>query len=458
MKNTAIGFNDFALGVKGLVPYGGRTMPDIRNSNDASLAGIRILELTNVVAGPFCGAILADLGAEVIKVEALNRYDPGRGPKTVKEGSNEANSYPGGVPGEQPYNRNSGFNGTNRNKLGITLDFKPPKGRELFERLVRISNLVLENFSAGTMDRLGFGYNDLKKLRPDIILLSMSGFGQTGPESHYKGYGPTQDAMSGLTSIHGYPGTPMLTGMNYGDYIGATWGALLAVAGLMHQQRTGKGLFIDLSQREAMTTLFPELLLEYEMNGRIPGPVGNESSTMGPHGVYPCKEPDTWISIAVQTDQQWRSLCEQMADDDLAHDARFTTQLLRIRNHTVLDQIIAGWTREHNHLDLMHRLQGAGIPALAVLNPLEVLQDPHMHARHVFQEMTHPETGKRTIITQPWLASDGRAPVRLPAPMLGQHNAQVLGGLLGLSDAELKQLEEDGLIGTVPTVSLSAGG
>jgi len=411
------------------------------------LTGIRVLDFSMVWAGPMCTRALADLGAEVIKIEATVRYDPERGPAAGGRGR----LYPEGIPGERPYNRAGRFNEYNRGKLGITLDLKRSEGRSLVRELVRVSDLVVENFSAGVLDRLGLAYSELARLRPDSILISMPGFGNSGPEAHHVAYGPTQEAMSGLSGITGYAGgSPMLTGVFYGDPVGGTFAAVAAVTALWRRRHTGAGAHIDLSQQEALASLLPELLLDYQFNERILTPRGNRNPAIAPHGCYPCKGEDAWVVIAVEDDAQWRTLCRVMVRSDLADEPRLATSFRRLRCHDELDELIAAWTRTRDHYEVMHELQGAGISAQAVLNTAEVFQDPQYRERGFFQEVRHVESGTYPHASAAWRSSGVFPPIRRAAPCLGEHNSLVLGDLLGLSTKALERLEVDGVIGTEP--------
>jgi crotonobetainyl-CoA:carnitine CoA-transferase CaiB-like acyl-CoA transferase len=417
-------------------------------SQDAlPLQGIRVLDLSQVWSGPYCTRVLADLGAEVIKVEATIRPDPERGPRSGVVG--DTSRYPDGDPGERSYNRVGRFNEYGRNKLGITLNLRDPECLALARELVCRSDIVVENYSVGVMDRLGLGYPELQGLRPDIILLSMPGWGGSGPEAAYVAYGPTQEAMSGLSSITGYAGgPPLLTGIFYGDPIGGTVAAVAALTALWCRRQTGKGMHIDLSQREAMMMLLPEILLEYQFNGRILTPMGNRHPDLAPHGCYPCQGMDRWIAIAVESDIQWQAFCRVMGHPQMASDPRYATVLQRLDHGAELDAQITAWTRDHDPSNLMRRLQDAGIAAQAVLNTAEVLDDPHYRARGFFQSVAHPEAGTHPHLSQPWRLGDAPFPVRRPAPCLGEHNADVLGGLLGVSKQTLQRLETEGKIGT----------
>lgn len=411
------------------------------------LEGIRVLDLSQVWSGPYCTRVLADLGAEVIKVEATTRPDPERLRQTGVVGVGGDQS--GAAAEVRPYNLGGRFNEYGRNKLGITLNLRHAECLELARGLVRVSDIVVENFSVGVMGRLGLSYPELKRLRHDIILLSMPGWGGTGPEAGYVAYGPTQEAMSGLSSITGYPGgPPMLTGIFYGDPIGGTMGAVAALTALWSRRQTGKGMHIDLSQREATMMLLPEILLTHQFTGRILAPEGNRHPGMAPHGCYPCRGTDSWIAIAVADDGQWRSFCQVMSHPEVANEARFATILQRLQHRDELDALIATWTLGHEPRELMQQLQDAGIAAQAVLNTVELLEDPHYRARGFFQSVPHPEAGTHPHLSQPWRLAETPLPVRRPAPCLGEHNALVLEELLGVSPETLQRLEAEGHIGT----------
>jgi crotonobetainyl-CoA:carnitine CoA-transferase CaiB-like acyl-CoA transferase len=407
------------------------------------LAGVRVLDFTIVWAGPMCTRFLADLGAEVIKVESTTRYDPERGPPTGRRNR-------GGEPQERPYNKVPRFNEYSRGKLGVTVDLKHPDGPPLVRELVKQSDIVVENFSAGVLDRLGFSYPELKQIKPDIILLSMQGFGSTGPEKNNVAYGPTQEAMSGFSMMTGYlGGPPLLTGTLYGDPVGGTYAAATALIALWRKRQTGLGGHFDLSQQETLLSLIPELLLEYEFSGRKLEPMGNRDDSLV-QGCYKCLGEDDWITIALENDEDWRRLCGLMGRKDLLGDARFESQASRLEHQDALDAEIAAWAAGEEHYDLMHRLQSAGIAGLAVLNAAEVNRDPHFHARQFFQPIDHPEVGVQPHGSGPWRFGDSFLPIRAPAPTLGQHNHEVFGGMLGLSDEELARLEAAGVIGTEP--------
>jgi crotonobetainyl-CoA:carnitine CoA-transferase CaiB-like acyl-CoA transferase len=285
----------------------------------------------------------------------------------------------------------------------------------------------------------------------------MQGFGSTGPQRHNVAYGPTQEAMSGFSMMTGYQGgPPLLTGTLYGDPVGGTFGAAAALMALWRKRQTGLGGHYDLSQQETLLSFIPELLLEYEYAGRLLAPQGNRDENIV-QGCYKCLGEDDWIVIAIEDDADWQTLCELMGRTDLVQDVRFLSQEARLKNQDELDAILSGWTAGEEHYELMRRLQAAGIPGVAVLNAAEVNSDPHFRERGFFQLVDHPEVGVQPHGSGPWRFDGEFLPIRRPAPTLGQHNRQVFGGLLGLSDEELARLESQGVIGTKPAFAARSG-
>ncbi len=409
------------------------------------LAGIRIADLTIITAGAAATQILADFGAEVIKVEAGRYPDPFR-----NWGSGL--TPPAGV--ERPWDASPPFNVVNRNKLGISLDLKDPRGREVFLRLVAVSDVVTENFRRGVMDRLGLGYDELRKVKPDLVMVSFSSQGSDGPESGYASYGSTLDALSGLMSVTGYDeNSPAWSGndVNYPDQVVSLLGAGVILAGLRYRQLTGRGIYIDLSQRELVTAMLGEVILDYTVNGRRHRPDGNRDPSMVPHGCYPCRGEDAWVAIAVADDRQWAALCQAMGRPELADHPDFATFPARWRRAAEIDAIIGGWTSCRDKREVMELLQAAGVPAGAVLNGRDLLEDPHLAARGFFTRVDHPVGGPQLQRTWPFGLSRTPGEVRRPAPCLGEHTRQVLTGLLGYSDAEVDGLEAAGVVAYTPT-------
>ena len=415
------------------------------------LKNYRILDLSRIWAGPYCTKLMADLGAEVIKLESLSVYDSHRGPVSPARG---IAAYPDGEPGEEPWNRNGWFNCLHMSKYGITLELTSDEGRRVFEQLVSVSDVLIENFRQGSLERLGYDYAALRKLRPDLIYVSMPAFGNTGPWKRYLGYGIGQEQLSGMAHLTGYPGDgPMKSGINHGDPITGSHAAGLLLAALRRRRRTGKGMYVDVSQQESSVALMGGDILSYQMTGQEPERMGNRSRWYAPCNTYPCAGEDRWITIAATNDREWASLAAAMDAAGLADDARFATTEGRMAHQNELDAIIAGWTGGQDAFALAERLQAAGVPAGPVLSGPDLLADRHYADRETFITIDHPQVGPRQYPGLAWKMSDTPGEVRSPAPMLGQHNREIYGGLLGMGGVEIDLLESGGVIGTKPTGS-----
>lgn len=417
--------------------------------NDTALDGLRVVDLAMAWAGGFTTKLLGDMGAEVIKVEALKRYDANRG--TVPPPPGAMGLYPHGELGERPWNRCAPHSKRNRSKLGITLDLTTPEGKALFLKLVKISDIVVENFNIKTMSKLGLDYSRLKEVKPDIIYISMSSQGQFGPESEYISYGTILEQTAGASSLIGYPDSaPMMSGINYPDPL-AAFTAVGAILSAVHRRiRTGQGAFIDLSQREATTHLLGQAIMDYTMNGRLTPRMGNRHPTFAPHGCYPCRGDDQWVTIAVTSDAEWQGLRRAMGDPSWAKDERFDRLPGRHRSQEEIDKHMAEWTANLDKYEVMQRLQANGVPSGAVLKGPEFLNDPQLKERCFFETVDNPEVGSFPFLSRPMKLSKTPAYTRRPAPGLGQHNRYVYQGLLGLSNEEFEQLEKKRIIGTVP--------
>ena len=379
--------------------------------------------------------LLADMGAEVIKIESNRRIDSCR----------IIPPFPEGVP--EGVNSGGQFNTYNRSKKSCTLDLTKPEAVQITMQLVRESDVVVENFSVGVMTRLGLDYEACRAIRPDIIYLSLSGYGATGPSSNFVSYGMQLQAFSGLASLTGYAGGPPRNlGTPISDAVGGMSGALGILAALHHRHNTGEGQYVDVSQCEALVALCPEAVLDYILNGRVQKPVGNRDGFMTPHDVYRCRGENNWVAIAVATDDEWKALCEIIGRPELLYDARFLDAELRHQNQDELDRIISEWTVNHGDYEAMHILQGKGIPATAVLSNAQLVRNPHLLERGFNIEDNHPVTGKRTISGFSWHLSRTPGQVRSHAPLLGQHNEEVLCGLLGMSRERYNELISKGVI------------
>jgi len=408
-----------------------------RQTDRLPLDGVRVVDMTWVWAGPYLGSLLGMLGAEVIKVESRSRPDFFR--RFVVWPLADAE------PEELGPNEGMMFNTVNLSKLGVALNLVRPEGIDLIKRLVAVSDVVIENMRAGILKRMGLDYEALRAVNPRIILLSSSARGGAGPEAHYAGYASVHHAVGGGTYITGHPDGPPGYAIGDVDLMNATAGAFAVVAALYHRKETGEGQFIDFSQCEGVTALIGEVLLDYQMTGRIPGRKGNSDDFMAPHNLYPCWGVDRWLAIAVETDEEFAALARVMEKPELADDPRFATAAARKRNEAELDAIISEWTRLRDR-DLMARQLGeAGVAAAPSRDARDLMRDPHLRARGVFVELDHPETGPRDFVGLPWRMSGCQPALKRP-PLLGEHNDYVFGQLLGLDEAEIARLKESGII------------
>jgi benzylsuccinate CoA-transferase BbsF subunit len=399
------------------------------------LAGIRIADFSWVWAGPFCTLQLAHLGADVIRVETPER------PCVTRLIPPFADSQPG-------LNRSGYFNQYNQGKRSLALNLKNPRGLEVARRLVSKSDIVAENFANGVMDRMGLGYTEVRRLKPDAIMVSISGYGRSGPDRDFVSYGPATVPLAGFSSVTGYKGgPPMHVGISYGDPTAGLHGALAVLAALCHRQRTGEGQFIDVSLWEASASLLPDALFEFQVNGAPPPRDGNRHPQMAPHGVFRSAGTDRWVSIAVGTDEEWRALCSVMGASELVTDARFATAVDRKRNEDALEERVTRWSTTLSAADATERLQAAGVAAFPTMTNQDIAEDPHLNARAFFVDLPHPEVGPRHHAGIPWTLSDTPCAVTAAAPCLGEHTRQVLGEVLGYSAAEIDALSAAGALG-----------
>ena len=415
------------------------------------LKNYRVLDLSRIWAGPYCTKLFADMGAEIIKMESLSVYDSHRGPVSPARG---IAAYPDGEPGEEPWNRNGWFNCLHMSKYGVTLELTEAEGRMVFEQLVSISDVLIENFRQGSLERLGYTYEELRKHRPDLIYVSMPAFGNTGPWKGYLGYGIGQEQLSGMAHMTGYRGDgPMKSGINHGDPITGSHAAGVLMAALRHRRLTGKGMYIDVSQQESAVALMGPEVLAYQMTGEEPERRGNRSGWYAPANSYPCAGEDRWVTIAATNEEQWQKLTQAMSAAGLTDDPHFATAEQRRENHDELDRIISEWTISQEAYAVTHLLQAAGVPAGPVLRGPDLLADAHYKDRGTFVTVDHSQVGPKQYPGIPWRMSATPGRVRWPSPTLGQHNRDVYGELLGLTGPEIDLLEKTGTIGTKPTGS-----
>ncbi|MFC1926768.1 CaiB/BaiF CoA transferase family protein [Chloroflexota bacterium] len=399
------------------------------------LEGIRICDLSNFWSGPSCTSYMGSMGAEVIKVESIQRPDGFRFGTPVVD---------------QWWEIYGPWNSMNLNKYSLTLDLTRPRGVELFKELVKISDMVIENFPPRVMESFGLTYPVLKDIEPNIIMISMPGYGMTGPWRDYVGFGPIFEHVSGLAYITGYADGPPLAVGGAADPIVGMHAAFALLAALEYRRRTGKGQFIDLSQTELLTYLVGPAVIDYSLNHRVWGRMGNRALSMAPHGVYRCKGDDMWLAIAVSSDKEWQSFCHTIGNHKLAQDERFTTLTDRLDNQNELDRLIEEWTVNQDFYKAMDILQQAGVSAGVVTKPHEAPEEPHFKDRELFQQLTRDIVGTQLYPKSPVRLSETPAVTTRPAPKLGEHNDYVLGELLGISKAEMEDLEKDMIIGTRP--------
>ena len=378
------------------------------------LDGIRVLDFTWAIAGPHCTGLLAALGAQVIHV---------------------------GTEGRQAFANVPELDITNLGKYSISLNLRQAEALEVAKDLVGISDVVVENFRPGAMKRLGLGYDDIRKLRPDIIMISGSGFGSTGPEAQYAAFAPMFGAMSSLGALTGYAnGIPSEIRMTP-DYTGGTFMVLAIIAALQHRRLTGKGQFLDLSFRESLTCLFGEVLMDATVNRSDPSRSGNSDGSMAPHGVYRCHGDDAWISVVVKTDEEWQSLVQAMGSPAWAMSENFSRVHDRLAHQDELDSRINEWTANFTPEELMTALQHADVAAVPSFSVKQICEDPHLRDRQLFSQVSTDQDSRVSLGT-PWVI-DGERPLHPPrAPHLGADNDFVFLELLGLSDSKMATLYE----------------
>ncbi len=430
------------------------------------LEGVRVLAQAIVWAGPYATMLLSDLGAEVIEVESIQHLNPTRTntrhPSEVMLAGTVGTYYVDRDGSEGFWDRQAWFNFGKRGCKSITLDLTRERGRELFYELVKRSDAFIENGAADVVDNLGIDWETLSAVNPELVMVRFPGFGLDGPYEHYKGYGNVMEAVVGHTMLRGYPDAdPSLTPASlHGDPNAGATVVFALQAALWARKRSGRGQLIEISQAEAVTQHLSYAFMDYSMNRRSHGHAGNTHPSIAPYGIFPCAPSpspagdddaaDRWIAIAAPSDEAFVALCEEMGRPELAADERYADVVARLGNRVALEAEIGAWTAAHEAQPLMERLQRAGVPAAALLHQPEMTGDPQLVERGFFHELTHPAAG-----THPYpgpvaqFSGTPLTPLHGPAPLLGQHNEELLCGLIGLSEAEYRQLVEDQIVGTV---------
>jgi crotonobetainyl-CoA:carnitine CoA-transferase CaiB-like acyl-CoA transferase len=414
------------------------------------LAGLKVADLTWVVAGPTVGRVLADYGATVVRVETSRRVETARvvGP------------WHDGVAGAE---RSVLYGNVNAGKLGLALDLSLEPAREVVRDLVRWADVVAEAFTPGVIQRWGLDYESLRRIKPDLIMLSTSLMGQTGPYAGYAGYGTSGAALSGFQNLVGYPDRPPIGPFGpYTDYVAPRYSLVAVLAALDHRRRTGEGCYIDHSQAETGINFLAPAFLDYYASGRVAERAGNRDPQMAPHGVYGCRgdggqgsgagegaarpAASVWVAIAVRSDVEWVRLATLIGGDELAADQRFATAAQRLEHADVLDDVIGAWTAERTAVEVESLLQGQGIPAHVAQASIDAVADPQLQHRGHFVELPHPQFGRTVIETSRYKLSRTPAVIERAAPAFGQDNRHVLRDILGYDDERIGALAECGAL------------
>ena len=402
---------------------------------------LRALDLSMGWAGPLVTQLLAEMpGVEVIKVEDTRNYDWWRG------------SHAMAPPEMQPIERAPTFNTVNRGKLDLTLDLSHPRGIEILNRLVKFSDLLVENFSPGVMDRLGLGFAVVKEINPGLIMLSMPAFGADGPECNARGYGMTMEAMAGVTRLCTYRGDdrPYMLENALGDPVTGLNGTFAIMCAIHERKRTGCGQHIEIAQVEGVIPLIGPQLIDYQLTGQLPPRIGDRHPSHAPHGIFRCAGDDSWIAIAVADDAQFRVLAEILGAPRLTSDPRFALEADRKANEDALATELNSLLQACAADDVAQKLNRAGLPAAPVNPPPQVLADPQLSARGFFVPVERAVVGTHLYPSSAAHLTATPLDATRPAPLLGEHNAQVLRELLGMDATELEQLKRDGIIGARP--------
>ena len=430
------------------------------------LEGVRVAEVTVVWAGTHVSQVLADWGAEVIRVEPVNRIQPStRGAEVaisreqsrrIAEQGQTLSAYPDFDPRDDPWNRSPGFNVGARNKRSMTCDIMAPEGQETIRRLVASCDVFIENNVPETMAKAGISYEAFREINPAIVMLRMPAFGLTGPYRDYRGFGMHAEATVGHTLLRGYPDSEPdgIGDVLAADAIAGVHGALAVAMALRHRQRTGEGQQIEMALAESFLPILGQFLLDCGMNGRVAATLGNTHPWNAPHDAYPTRGHDQWIAIDIATDEEFATLCRVLGDDSLAANARFATAAARRRNRGALDEAVAACTRTRDKHELFHALQARDVCAAPLLDAVDAQADPHLNSRGFFEEVYQPDVGAHRYPGMSFKLANTPNAIRLPAPALGEHNDWAYLDLLGYTRAELDAIIAKGQAGTTYAPSI----
>ena len=396
----------------------------------------RVLEIGTAVSMPLCASVLANLGAEVIKVESRKKLDGNR----VRVPRKDA---PANIDQIETFTL---FHDLNGGKKSVSLNLKTAAGRAIFLDLIRVSDVFIQNFAPGWLDRLDLSVATLAEANPRLIQMYASGYGQHGPLSGVRVYATIMSGIGGLEGVVGYPDGDVtgLSATAFGDPNSGQFGVLAVLSALHARERTGRGCLIDLSQIESIATVLGEAVIDLQASGQVPGPTGNRSRWVAPHGIYRCAGSDRWVALAVPRDEEWQALRALLVAEgqSWAAEARFASAATRLEHARELDDLISAWTLPQTDQTLALRLQARGIRCTPVLPIEEVETDPHMVARHFMQQATHPILGAMPITSTPWRHDGAQPPIRGAGPMFGSANEEIYRGLLGMSAARYQECQD----------------
>jgi crotonobetainyl-CoA:carnitine CoA-transferase CaiB-like acyl-CoA transferase len=395
------------------------------NVKKGALNGIRVLDLTRVLAGPYCTMLLGDMGAEIIKIEI-----PGVGDDT--------RSYPPFVGSESAY-----FMNLNRNKKSITLNLKNENGKKTFFDLVEKSDVVLENFRPGTMEKMGIGYDEIKKHNSNIVYTSISGFGHTGPYKDRPGYDIIGQAMGGTMSVTGWPGgAPTRTGTAIADILGGLNACIGILSGLLGRNNINSGQKIDIALVDSVVSSMETIMQIYLVENRIPTRTGNRYEFIYPYDSFEAE--DGWIVIGIGNDKLWQGFCEAIGREELKEDERYLHNVDRVNNHEEVKQIVEDWTKKNKAKEIVEFLLNKGMPCAPIYSVNDIVEDEHIvKAREMIQEVNHPVAGSTKLISSAIKMSETPPTIETPAPLLGQHTEEILKDILSYSEDKIKELKDD---------------
>ena len=407
------------------------------------LTGVRVIEMAEALAGPHGGSLLGDLGADVVKIESFPRASVTRSSFAART------AWGGGIGSGPAYERNAGHHGVNRNKRNIALNIRTEAGAEVVRKLVAGADVVFEGFSAGTMERAGFGWEQLRPLNPRLVMISMPGWGVKGPYKGYVTFGSGIDATLGHVSIRGYPDldTEFVPGVIHSDATATLTVVFAVISGLRGRDKTGEGCFIDMSQAETLGWQLPAPLAEWTLNGRLPRRLGNADPQIVPHGCYPAAGDDTWVGVAAENDAQWAGLAALLGHPEWGADGHpWASVVGRLRARREIDEAITAYTASRDPADAAEEVQAAGAIAAPVVAPAAMLASPQLHARGWFQTVNHRYAGEHLESGFLWSIAEDPPILDRPTGLVGEHNVEVLSEI-GYTAEEIAALEREGVIG-----------